>query len=176
MLISSEPTAIKPARETHSTNLFVLSAQRECRFRCMIPPEFGALVDAFEVVVDIVEAAQCRIFSGYPLYVIDLIVCACRARGLLHAGDNGVSGYAAEIVVDQLGFSGSEDNAGGAGQEDSEDGSSAENKIEIVHTRDLSNPNATEKAQLIYDYLCRGKNAQKLLTHSLVLCYYCYIT
>ncbi len=49
---------------------------------------------------------------------------------------------------------GSEDNAGGAGQEDSEDGSSAENKIEIVHTRDLSNPNATEKAQLIYDYLC----------------------
>lgn len=43
------------------------------------------------------------------------------------------------------------------GPEESSETDSSESaapQIEIVHVRDLSNPNATEKAQLIYDYLC----------------------
>lgn len=47
------------------------------------------------------------------------------------------------------GDSANDDAAGGTG----EDGSPAA-AIEITHTRDLSNPNASKKAQLIYDYLC----------------------
>ncbi len=62
-----------------------------------------------------------------------------------NAGDSGADGE-----------TGNPDDAGnpadGTGDGSSE-GTTAP-AIEIQHTRDLSNPNASEKAQLIYDYLC----------------------
>lgn len=42
------------------------------------------------------------------------------------------------------------ENSGSA----TEDNNTSQTEIEIVDIRDLSNPNATKKAQLIYDYLC----------------------
>lgn len=62
-------------------------------------------------------------------------------------------------ATDEAGSPSKTDATGADGEPAGEEGSESDGKesapaIEIQHIRDLSNPNATEKTKLVYDYLC----------------------